>query len=514
MSEPKNLFSLFLLGVIMSKTKNTIRHDKLDSRKFNKMKNKVKDLQNITEEGEDQLETVDKLTEDVFYSLYKYKPKENPEQEIEEPYRYNKDLIDKLKDMKDFKQLRSHTKMDDFQSSLSTVSFTNRIIEEMDDEDLQEINRKIKDMRERVKKIDDLASELDKLIGQMKEEDIDLSDDIEELEEELEELEKLQEEDMEKLEEDMDMNTPSSRDAVRSAVREAKSESEAMGELMNGFSMDSGDIESLSWKDKMELAKKLKDTEWLHDLAIEIGKMKRLAEGVRRNKINKMPEEVMGIKRDRNISRALPSELGYLCNDLEDLFWKKYTEDDILEYELEGQEDEGEGPIIACVDTSGSMRGRKMRWAKAVAFALYNIAQRDDRPFYGINFASSDELAKFDLNEEDEGERYKVMMDFISHSFGNGTDFNRPLTEASDIIEEKEDYEEADIVFMTDGRAQTSESVLERIERLKDELDFRIVGIQIGYKAGGLEAFADNIYDFRDIEKWGDNTAEDIFQLV
>src|SRR6185312_10631442 len=57
-----------------------------------------------------------------------------------------------------------------------------------------------------------------------------------------------------------------------------------------------------------------------------------------------------------------------------------------LQYKLEGSESLGKGPLVVCLDKSGSMAGAADIWATAVALALLEVAQRQRRPFALLSF--------------------------------------------------------------------------------------------------------------------------------
>ena len=111
-----------------------------------------------------------------------------------------------------------------------------------------------------------------------------------------------------------------------------------------------------------------------------------------------MREELSGVKVGQLIEDALPSELA-ACGD-EDvgtLFDLKFIEGQMLCFEKTGEDcqriterkkvmrkvDEELGPVIVCVDTSGSMQGEPEVAAKAVALTLALQTRRENRNGHG-----------------------------------------------------------------------------------------------------------------------------------
>ena len=56
-----------------------------------------------------------------------------------------------------------------------------------------------------------------------------------------------------------------------------------------------------------------------------------------------------------------------------------------MQYELKGTEKQGKGPIVVCVDNSGSMSGDRETWSIVVALALLEIATMPKREFACIH---------------------------------------------------------------------------------------------------------------------------------
>jgi uncharacterized protein with von Willebrand factor type A (vWA) domain len=83
--------------------------------------------------------------------------------------------------------------------------------------------------------------------------------------------------------------------------------------------------------------------------------------------------------------------------DLEDLFYLRFAERGLRQYNLIGHEPEGQGPIIIAIDESGSMTtdygGMTSEvWSKAVMLALLSIARLQKRDLAVIYFSGPDDL--------------------------------------------------------------------------------------------------------------------------
>ena len=168
-------------------------------------------------------------------------------------------------------------------------------------------------------------------------------------------------------------------------------------------------------------------------------------------------EEIVGIKLSKDIEHALPSELALLSDeDTSILFDLKYVESSLMCFEMSGQqfvdeefevekeqtvdEDEQKGPVIICIDTSGSMRGTPETVAKAVALVMSLKAQAKNRDCYIINFSTS--INTLDLSK---GFSLEKLTDFLSMSFYGGTDVGPAISHAVNLMTENT-YNKADLL--------------------------------------------------------------------
>ena len=172
-------------------------------------------------------------------------------------------------------------------------------------------------------------------------------------------------------------------------------------------------------------------------------------------------EEITGITLGRDIENALPQELALLADeDTSLLFDLKYVEGRLMCFDTQGRltqeqeieeekkvqvsEEEEMGPIIICVDTSGSMQGPPEDIAKALTLYMATRAKRQERNCYLINF--SRETAEFDLSGK---MGMPQLMDFLKMSFHGGTDATPALSRAVEKVAE-EDYQRADTLMISD----------------------------------------------------------------
>lgn len=203
----------------------------------------------------------------------------------------------------------------------------------------------------------------------------------------------------------------------------------------------------------------------IKDLARKMGRSYISEE---KKKQTRIPEasrsEVHGTHRSNDLMRMLPSELVNLEDEtLETLFYARLLEHNLLTYELSGtQIIDGEttedqkkrtGPVVACLDTSGSMSGDPMLKAKALLLSLANILKQEDRTLHVLLFGSSGQINEFVMDAENNS---SGLLKFLQKGFGGGTDFETPLKRATEIISKKATFIKADILMISDGDCSLS----------------------------------------------------------
>ena len=211
-----------------------------------------------------------------------------------------------------------------------------------------------------------------------------------------------------------------------------------------------------------------------------------------------MREELSGVRVGRSIEDALPSELA-ACGD-EDvgtLFDLKFIEGQMLCFEKTGEDmrriterkkvmrkvDEEMGPVIICVDTSGSMQGRPEVAAKAVTLTLALQTRRENRKCHIIEFSTG--IKKMDVGwGTDIGE----LMKFLSGSFNGGTDAERALLAGIGAME-REGFRKADLLMVSDmefGDQPERMKVRMDVQRVKGNRFYALATVGGGFFGGLL----------------------------
>lgn len=234
------------------------------------------------------------------------------------------------------------------------------------------------------------------------------------------------------------------------------------------------------------LAQLLEDNAAIKALAHKMGRAYISEEKKRQTRIPVASKsEVHGTHHSADLQRLLPSELTKLEDEeLEMLFYAGLLEHNLQTYELSGidyrngEETEANrkrtGPVVACLDTSGSMDGKPLLKAKALLLAIANILQKEDRSLHVVLFGSTGEIREYAMLDASNA---SGLLLFLQQGFGGGTDFETPLKHALALISHQEAYLKADVLMISDGDCALSSTCAEFIKQEKSRLDCSVYSV-------------------------------------
>ncbi len=232
------------------------------------------------------------------------------------------------------------------------------------------------------------------------------------------------------------------------------------------------------------------------------------------------PMETRGIRRSNDISRLLPVEAANLTQPrLRTLFYARmhehalatYLVDGVMAERIESEEDleqsreqeveqppEKRGPIIACLDTSGSMHGAPETVAKALVLEALRVGHRENRPCYLITFSGPDQIETLELSLE--RDNLTELMKFLGRSFHGGTDLVAPINQAIDLLE-SDNWNKADILLVSDGVFSVPDDLQTDLDRLRDDIGLQVHGVLVAnYDRGSMAQLCDELHEFQQWE--------------
>ncbi|MEZ5640164.1 MAG: VWA domain-containing protein [Burkholderiaceae bacterium] len=225
------------------------------------------------------------------------------------------------------------------------------------------------------------------------------------------------------------------------------------------------------------------------------------------------PSEVRGVKRSGQLARMLASEAAMVRHPVLARLWRaRFAEQQLLTYEdaalatqwrLQAdtrtpapvampQAPVGQGPMLVCLDTSGSMRGAPENVAKACVLQALRTAHASGRACRLLAFGGSGELLEQELALTPQG--LDTLLALMDQSFDGGTDVQTPLERAIARVQE-EAFALADILIVSDGEFGVTPATLDALRRSKKTLGLRVHGILIGDRETiGLLEVCDQIH--------------------
>ncbi|EKO3535038.1 ATPase RavA stimulator ViaA [Vibrio fluvialis] len=237
----------------------------------------------------------------------------------------------------------------------------------------------------------------------------------------------------------------------------------------------------------------LKKNQGLQEIAEQLG---RMASDIDDPDLNRAPAEelqmveeksdeatddIVGIHESDDLNKLLPNETMFLAYpELEVVFYKHLVDKRLMNYRMQGksrtlrkvrahrpdnkQADIEKGPFIVCVDASGSMNGFPEQCAKAMAYALMQIALAEDRDCFVMLFST--EHITYELTRQD---GLREASDFLSYAFHGGTDLEPVMLKSIELMEGGR-YKNADMVVISDFIApKQDEEVLAKVQLLKQK---------------------------------------------
>ncbi len=311
-----------------------------------------------------------------------------------------------------------------------------------------------------------------------------------------------------------------------------------LGELLGrGWDFCRGILKTVGWFEVVRLQKLMERLPALGKIVRSLGRLhanpesaeetpvaERIFRAVRRAEKERheirspfAPMETRGVTRSDDITRMLPSEAAMLGHPtLRRLWHARRAEHTLITYRVEGvfadhaitAQDSAEeieapppprterGPILVCVDTSGSMHGTPESVAKAIALEAVRVAHEEKRACHLYLFSGPGDVVEHTLVLTAEG--LSNLLAFLTFSFSGGTDVSEPLRRAVERLRQAE-WQRADILILSDGEFPVPQPTVEALRRARDEHGLRVHGILIGSaRREAMGALTDHLHVFTD----------------
>jgi len=282
--------------------------------------------------------------------------------------------------------------------------------------------------------------------------------------------------------------------AVGRAVADADQEVTELHETARALGMGPGSPGSNDPKAVAALFRRVRTDSTLRTICELAGRFRRVAQSKQRRKVTHGLDDVVGVEPGGDVGRLLPSELvKMMVPELELDTLRRIVEKQAFCREHHAVEPVGRGPIIVCLDESGSMSGDRIHMAKALALALAWVARHQKRWCALVAYSgdSGERLLPLPPGRWDEAK----LLDWLTLFLGRGSELDVPVRELPRMYWElKAPSGVTDVIFVTDAVCRLPPEVRNPFLAWKASVRARLITLVLNTAAGDLAAISDEVH--------------------
>jgi len=302
--------------------------------------------------------------------------------------------------------------------------------------------------------------------------------------------------------------------------------------LGRGWDLTRGILRHTGWRDLLRLRELIEQLPQVREIVQSLGRLhdsnqgesiaetilapvRRLEEERLETRTPLIPAETRGVERSGEIARMLPVEASMLGHPKLRLLWhSRRAERALMTYRIEGieiervwiereahEEIEGKrprperGPILAVIDTSGSMHGLPEKVAKALVLEAVRTAHAEKRRCFLYAYSGQGQVLEQELDLAPEG--VGRLLSFLGISFGGGNDEMGVMEKVIHRLQEQ-DWKKADVIFVSDGEWPVPPRLVSLTRQARED-GTRFHGVQIGNRGHtGMHDLCDPVHVFQD----------------
>lgn len=192
-------------------------------------------------------------------------------------------------------------------------------------------------------------------------------------------------------------------------------------------------------------------------------------------------EDIEGVTSGNRIMDMLPIEFSYFADKTtEILFYQRFATKQLQQFSsfpkeknqnIQSTSVETKGPIIISIDTSSSMYGKPIDFAKWLVLKVFDIAVKENRPLYIIDFSVG--CKSLDLSGENGREE---LQSFLKDCISGGSSGNEMMQEIL-LQLEKDTYKYADALIVSDFRFPALEPEIYNKVKASQKLGTKFYGV-------------------------------------
>lgn len=511
---------------------SVINTDSFDRERFAQLSELSPKLDDLVKKQSKESQDFPSFMGDVWASLYKMKPSLKNYDNGQKPKRHiNHQLIERIFSDEQFDHMRKATKLDDFSAAIGSMRLSEKVIEWMNDQRAQneELENLLQELAQKHKEVESQKQKQEKThqrqqeaqhngdAAEQKKADAQANRDQKKMDKIQSDLTELQNRLQQEISQAMQgAGGQSLSNMIQSASMDTQDAKEELENLLSGGSGSaggSGEMKKIPLRDQIALAETLRNNKKMKEIADWAGKFKSIARKKQKSKHTESLDR-SGMTLGDDVERLLPQELALLSKDSTKIdFLRRFAEGQTMMYSPKGKETLGKGPIVMCLDQSGSMKALDSQ-SKGFVLALAMIAKKQKRDFAIIPFSNN--VKKIFYYER--GKITPVQLVELAESFlSGGTYYAPPLKEAQNIIKNHKRYKKADILFITDGDPHDSGTISspdweDSFKKFKSDTETNLLTLLIGKEVNKyyVEKFSDQVIH---ADNFKDETAQDILAI-
>ncbi|WP_026701613.1 vWA domain-containing protein [Salibacterium aidingense] len=480
------------------KHQTVINSDRYDRRQFLSLFEKSKNLQKMVEQNKDEPHYFPLLSD--IYSAF-YKVKLVLKEDVPAAFQMNQSILRKMMDTRDYQKYHQLNQGDSFACGLATITYSEKIEEWV--ETRKEENKALQDKLQVAKEKAEEAEVQADMAKQLEQDGY-----YENSQEAQFKAEQLQQEEEEAQKEaatiiENDLHTDPGKElesALAQQSQMAADHTKKVNQLIGGTGV--ADHKKVPLDEKFQLAEAVRSSVNFRDIADWAGTFRKIAKEKHKKKTHDSVER-NGVTVGSDVERLLPQELAYFSKtSTKKDFLRRYAEQETMMLQQEGKENMGKGPVILCLDQSGSMTHMDTM-AKGFTLAMMMVAKKEKRDFALIPFSTTAYTRTFFRGKMTSQQFKDMASDFLN----GGTQYHPPFQEVEKLLKGKKEWKKADILFVTDGAPSDmkKEHDYQSVWKMRKDYSCNVMSVLIGERVSDqhVRPFSDSVVhaaDFMDEE--------------
>ena len=481
-------------------TDRVLRSSRLEDSIFMDCREGDTALDEVESEAQAKLASFPALSRDIYQAFYSLMPRRNDDSELSGiAQKFNSKILDHVMNCEDYPTIKNTCEGRELPAYEAASEFITRTAEDLDEllRDFGGEKGALKTLEKLQNAEETAAAEVAALLERLRS-SVERNETLEQAAIKAANTAESKRQQVEAVSRMVDANTAQQKEAISKivsrSIKAAAEKAEQVQSIIGAWSDEPGNMERTPANSA--LLEKVRANPALREIAKYLGRFREIFAQGKKNGYAYGRGEKYSLELGNDITRALTSELAMLAApETTPLFLRKYQRKQIKQYCRREPIHKGMGDSICCLDESDSTKGDAAAWGKAVALTLLDVAIDSSRSFALVHFSSS---GSFKIDVFRPG--HYCVEDKIAAAetfLGGGTNYETPLKNALSLMEDQ-GFENADIVFITDGYCELPENFRDELAHKQAEWSFRITGVLLDTDVGAgdfiLTTLCENVY--------------------